>query len=127
MEEISIKGRRIRFKNPDQIINMGGPWVGELHLDEYKLTDFVIIDNLLHEKDSDKIYFVKYHQISNRQKDNYFSVNYYDFLKRKIFMFDKKFDKVFIVSITTNNVLNYYEAFYDMTDKTYLKELTLSF
>lgn len=36
---------RITFQNPNQIINMGGPWVGDLYVDNKFITKNVVIDN----------------------------------------------------------------------------------
>lgn len=46
MGKIIIKGQKIHFENPNQIINMGGPWIGDLFLGNKIIQSSVIIDNL---------------------------------------------------------------------------------
>lgn len=48
----------IEFKNPDQIINMGGPWISDLYINGNEIENEIIIDNYL--EDSEFYYFVKY-------------------------------------------------------------------
>jgi len=35
----------ILFSKPTQILNMGGPWIGNLHINDSYIIDNVIIDN----------------------------------------------------------------------------------
>jgi hypothetical protein len=113
MKEIIINEKRITFKNPNQIINMGGPWVGKLFLNDDELTDNVIIDNLLYKEDEKRLYFVRYQKGSRWKKNNYFTVSYLDLSNNTIHAFESKFKILFIKNITNNGDLIYYEAFHD--------------
>jgi len=113
MIELIIKSKVVKFNNPTQIINMGGPWVGVLFIGDFKIMDNVIIDNLFYSKEDDKLYFVRYHKISKWGKENYFTICYFDLSTNKLYMFDMKFEMVFIKEININSDLIYYEAFHD--------------
>ena len=52
----------IEFKNPDQIINLGGPWISDLYINGNEIENKIIIGNYL--EDSEFCYFVKYFEIS---------------------------------------------------------------
>lgn len=117
MQELIINGKSISFNNPNQIINMGGPWVGELLIGNHKVIDNVIIDNLHYNNEHGRLYFIKYNKISRWQKDNYFSIYYVDILTDKLYIYDLKFDVIFIKGIDSNYELTYYEAFHDQDEK----------
>ena len=112
MEEAIINGKIISFNNPNQVINMGGPWIGKLLLDNNEITDNVILDNIFYNKDQNNLYFIKYHKISKWQKENYFSINILDLRTNNLFMYDLKFRQVYIEKID-NHELIYYDAFHN--------------
>lgn len=124
MEELTFKNEVVKFNNPTQIINMGGPWVGVLFIRELKIMDNVIIDNQFYSKDDDRLYFVRYHKISRWEKDNYFTINYFNLSTNKLYMFDMKFEMVFLKEISNSSELIYYEAFHDR-DESRKKRLNL--
>ncbi|MDQ0065135.1 hypothetical protein [Chryseobacterium lathyri] len=100
----------IIFKNPDQIINMGGPWVGELAINDTKISKNIIVDNYL--EDNEFYYFIKYFKISKKQKENYFLVlrinkNNMDYQISK-----EKFEKIYLTKIE-NDTLYYCEGFHE--------------
>lgn len=113
MEDLIINGNIINIKNPEQIINMGGPWVGELFINNIQVSDNVILDNFIPDKGDNVLYFVKYHKISENQRDNYFSVNFIILDSLKISMYDLKFQMIYIEEIRKNKELIYYNAFHD--------------
>jgi len=124
MEELIIKNKAVKFNSPTQIINMGGPWVGVLFIGELKIMVDVIIDNLFYSKEDDRLYFVRYHKISKWEKENYFTINYFDLSTNKLYMFDMKFEMVFLKEINNSSELIYYEAFHDR-DESRKKQLIL--
>lgn len=104
-----MKNENIQFKNPDQIINMGGPWIGELIIENKSISDNILIDNYL-----DKelfYYFIKYFKISKKQKDNFFSVLRIDKNNMKSSISIEKFEKINIKDIDGDS-LYYYDGFH---------------
>lgn len=125
MRDIKLSKEGIAFTNPDQIINMGGPWIGELNIDGIKISDNVLIDNVYIDLNNERLYFVKYFPVSRWQKDNYFSVCYYDIKEERVCMNDLRFSQIFIASISNNLTLTYFDAFHD-ADSTKKKTIQLS-
>lgn len=99
----------IEFKNIDQIINMGGPWVGNLYINDNEIENKVIIDNYL--EDSEFYYFVKYFQISKKQKDNFFSIIRINKKNFDLVISKEKFLKIYIIDIKVN-IVNYTDGFH---------------
>ncbi|MFC4687672.1 hypothetical protein ACFO4P_12070 [Epilithonimonas pallida] len=111
----------IQFKNPEQIINMGGPWIGQLYFNDKYINDNIVIKNYI-EKDN-YVYFIQYFLISNKQKDNFFSVIKLNTSNLKVTVSNEKFEKIYIEDIK-NEVLYYYEGFHN---KLPTKKILLTF
>lgn len=90
MNDLDFSREKIQFRNPDQILNMGGPWIGELFLGDCKVMDDVIIDNLQYNEEQNRLYFVRYHKVSRWSKENYFSINYINLSTSSTYMYDLK-------------------------------------
>ncbi|WP_144283500.1 hypothetical protein [Chryseobacterium echinoideorum] len=105
-----MKYENIQFGNPEQIINMGGPWVGDLIINNQNVSNNILIDNYL-EKEL-FYYFIKYFKISKKQKDNFFSVLRIDKNNMKVAVSIEKFEKIHIKDIEENS-LYYYEGFHE--------------
>ena len=67
MKTKEVQEKDIRFENPNQIINMGGPWVGNLFLNGVFITSNVNIDNVVYKLSGSQVFFVKYYEISKWQ------------------------------------------------------------
>lgn len=113
MDNQIILGKSVTFKSPEQIINMGGPWVGELIIDQKSVVDNVVIDNLYVNSETRKLYFIRYHEVSKWQKDNFFFVYFIESGNGDMYMYDLKFDQVFIDEVSVNNELTYFDAFHN--------------
>ncbi|WP_434574806.1 hypothetical protein [Riemerella anatipestifer] len=111
---------RIEFKNLDQIINMGGPWVGDLYIDGIKIETNIIECNYIDKIDF--FYFVKFFETSRKQNDNFFLVLKIDKNNLKIEMSKEKFDKIYIVDVKDNNM--YYTMGFHKNLKVVSKILT---
>jgi len=107
----------IEFKNPDQIISMGGPWVGELYFDKLKVSDNVILDNIIQDEIKDRLYFIKYNLNGSGKREYYFSINFLDVHAKDVYMFDMKFNKVYIKHLSNEDSLTFYRAFHDSIEK----------
>tara|TARA_R110002050_G_scaffold200492_1_gene335368 strand:+ start:27675 stop:28091 length:417 start_codon:yes stop_codon:yes gene_type:complete len=117
MEEIRINEAVVNFKRPNQIINMGGPWVGDLYLGGPKLANNILIDNLVYNKNLNKLFFVQYIEISKWQRNNFFTINYFDVRLNRILQYEKKFERIFLKEISNEYKCGYYDAFHDENEK----------
>lgn len=105
--------KQIRFENADQIINMGGPWVGSLFFNDTFVSNNVLIDNLVYKPLYGKLFFIKYHNVSKWQNENYFTIDFLDLSNSIIYEFEKKFDKLFLGEFISEYELKIYDAFHD--------------
>lgn len=112
-----IEIKSIKFENPEQIINMGGPWIGDFIYNNIIISKNVIIDNYICNIEQERIFFIQYKKVSNWQKENYFLLNYLDTNTGNIHTFDFKFDRIFIESINSDSLLTYYEAFCEQDEQ----------
>ncbi len=102
----------IKFNNPNQILGMGGPWIGDLSIQNKQISQNVIIDNIILDKNLRRVYFIVYKKASKWVKKNYFLVRYLDINTNKIFEFENQFNMIFIHEIDTAKKLVYYDAFH---------------
>ena len=96
-----MSNNEIKFIEPDQIINMGGPWIGILTINNIKVTDNVIIEN--HLEDEIFYYFIKYFKISKKQKNNFFSIIRINKLNMNVDTSINKFEKIVEYVFFTEN------------------------
>jgi hypothetical protein len=101
----------INFLNPEQIINMGGPYVGILEINKEYICKNVIMDHYII-KDN-LIYFVVYNNKSEWAKDNYFSIFYYDYIQKGLFEIKNKFQAIFLKEFLNEGSIKVYKAFHD--------------
>lgn len=113
MDNQIILRKSVTFNTPTQIINMGGPWVGELVIDQKNVIDNVVIDNLYPDLETKKLYFTRYHDVSKWKKNNFFFVYFIEIVNGSMYMYDLKFDQIFIDSVSNNNELTYFDAFHN--------------
>lgn len=99
----------IDFENPNQIINMGGPWIGTLIINNKNISDNIIIDNYL-EKEG-VYYFIKYFEVSKKQKDNYFGIFRVNTANSELGLSNERFEKIYIKNIE-DNILYYCNGFH---------------
>lgn len=112
MKTKKVQEKDIKFENPNQIINMGGPWVGNLFLNGVFITSNVNIDNVVCKPSGSQVFFVKYYDISKWQNKNFFTINFLDLISNLLYEFERKFDKVFLGEFKNDNELEIYSAFH---------------
>ena len=114
MSEYLFEDRVVRFENPEQIIGMGGPWIGDLFVENELLSKNVLLDNLYFCQSRRRLYFIKYHLVSKWQKDNFFRLNFCDFgNERRVFEYDFNFDIIYMEEISNLDELIYFRAFHN--------------
>jgi len=113
MNSQMIAGKSIHFDSPTQIINMGGPWVAKLVIDQKVIANNVLIDNLYPNPTEEKLYFVRYHEVSKWESNNFFYVYFIEVASGEMYMYDLKFVQIFIDGISNGNILAYFDAFHN--------------
>lgn len=65
----------VEFRNEEQIINIGGPYVGDLYIDGHFVASDVVGDTFAFGENDSEIYFSKCHRVDARwRSDIYFQV-----------------------------------------------------
>ncbi len=104
---------KIKFSHPYQILNMGGPWIGNLYVNEEIICRNVIIDNIIISSDRKKLYFIKYNKVSKWANENYFTLRYIEAPTKKKIEYDLTFETIYVKEIDENNNLTFYSCFQD--------------
>jgi len=120
-----VLGKSIVFDFPTQIINIGGPWVGTLVIDQKVIADSVLVDNLYPNPKTEKLYFIRYHDVSKWQKNNFFFVYFIEIESGEMYMYDLKFEQIFIDNISSDNEMTYFEAFHNKNEEQ-IREINLN-
>lgn len=123
METIKVNKNEVSISNPYQIINMGGPWVGNLLVNGSLIAQDVLIDNIIGDELENRVYFVKYHNVSQWKNENFFTIYYIDLITGIIHMIDLKFDMIFVENINKDELV-YYEAFHS-GDPSFRRKISL--
>ncbi len=72
MNTLIINNKKIDFVQPEQILNMGGPWICKMLIENNIKLDNVLIDNIV--TNDNKLYFIKYIEKSKWQRNNFFQL-----------------------------------------------------
>lgn len=99
------------YKNPEQILNMGGPWIGNLFYKGFEISKNVLLDNRVLSLDTDRAFFVKYHP-AKQVKDVFFTLCFYVFNTSRIYQYKTTFDKLYIGKMPSDNTLTLFHAFH---------------
>jgi hypothetical protein len=110
MRTIKISGLELDIVNEDQILNMGGPWIGDLLLKGELISETCILDNFFFDEGTGVLYFVKYHFVSRYKW--YFAIRFYAVESQILFEFDKLFDMVYLGNLIDKTKLEIYHAFH---------------
>ena len=55
-----IPGHSVSVKSPNQILNMGGPWIADLYIDGKFVSNAIHIDNLIFDFERNRLFIVKF-------------------------------------------------------------------
>jgi hypothetical protein len=108
--KISIADIELTITNQDQILNMGGPGIGDVAIDNDLISKDCILDNFVYNEDLHLLFFVKYNRVSKYQW--YFSINFYNVEAKTLYEFDKVFDMVYLGKFISKNELEIFHAFH---------------
>lgn len=86
MDKILVSGIELTIDNANEILRMGGPWVGDISLGSDLVTKDCVLENFVYKKDANLLFFVKAHRINNYY---YFTINFYNSDTKTLCEFDK--------------------------------------
>jgi hypothetical protein len=113
MQNFDIPGKKVMFDNEEQIINMGGPYVGTLSIDDKLISDNCIVDNLVFDETKQRVYFVKYHSTSRWISGTFFTINFQNLDQDVVYQYEKRFKTVYLDSLSGNDEMIIFEAFHN--------------
>lgn len=102
---------KLTVDNPRQILNMGGPWIGNILLDGKLIAEDCITDNFVFGPQLETIYFVKYHVLS--RYDWHFTINYTNLNERTVCEYSQRFKSIYIKRLVNEHELEIFHAFHD--------------
>lgn len=100
----------VSFLNPSQILNMGGPWIGDMYINDTLIIKDCVLDNYLYSAKLNSLYFVQYHLISRYYW--YFSISFIDLEDNTVFKYDKEFDMLYLNEFISDYELEIFRAFH---------------
>jgi hypothetical protein len=112
MKEIIVGETKLFWNNPEEILGMGGPWIGDLMVGERITATCTVVNNFLFDKKHGKIYFIRYNRVSEWANDNFFSIQYYALNSCKVYNMNKAYDSIYLDSID-GNFLIAFKAFHN--------------
>jgi hypothetical protein len=110
-----INGIELTITNPNQILGMGGPYIGDVKIETDFILKNIVLDNYVVKNDRSSLFFVRYHRINLY---HYFTINFYNINSNTAYEFDKEFDMIYIGEFTGENELEIYPAFHDQFKST---------
>ncbi len=113
MTEVLLPQKGFHIEDAEQVINMGGPWIGSLYLESKLISSGCILDNILLDEKTHRIYFVKYHNYTTRASGRYFTINYYCIDEDTVFESEQRFDMLYVKPSYKINELKIFHGFHD--------------
>ncbi len=108
--------KKVEWKDVDQILGMGGPWIGQLTIDGTRIEDDCIVDNTIYEASLNTLFFAKYISNSKWARDNYFVVGMVDMSSLEVTLSDESFTMIYLDSIEEGKLV-YHSAFHGEFEK----------
>ena len=110
MSKLPITGIDIKVTDTDQVLNMGGPWIGDLLVNEKFVSDNCIVDNFVFDEKRQLLFFIKFHVITKFYF--YFTINFYNIGYNTVFEFEREFSMVYLKQLINENGLEIFNAFH---------------
>jgi hypothetical protein len=101
-------------KNVQEIMGMGGPWVGDLYLGELFISGNVVARNYLWNEQLDALFFVKRYHVNKYY--GFFSINFYKIKGGVVFRFNEEFDYLCLGKFISEHEIEIYRAMHDKID-----------
>lgn len=103
-------GIQITEKNANEILSMGGPYIGTVSIGDAVISDDCVLGNYVETDDFRALFFIKFHKINSYQ---YFTINFYNQETKATFEFQREFDMLYLGRFLGKNELEIYPAFHD--------------
>lgn len=100
----------VEFRNPRQIINMGGPWVADAYWEGLLVEKDVLVDNYI--VNNNRLFFIRYHGLDKWARNNFFTICYLDIPSRHMVEIPREFDEVYLVEVLSENEVGISRAFH---------------
>lgn len=100
----------IKIESAGEILNMGGPWVGDLYVSGKFITSGCLLDNYVIKEKQQLLFFIKHNRINRYW---YFSVNFLDLNSFTQYQFDEEFTMAYLGEFVGENQLEVYRAFHN--------------
>ena len=120
MHKVIISSIDLTIDNEVEILRMGGPWVGDVYLGYDLISKNCIVDNFVYKEDTKLLFFVKYNRLNDL---TYFTINFYDFVSKTLYQFDKEFEMLYLKEFISDNELHIYNSFNDQVGNNYYFKL----
>ena len=114
MPIVTLSELELTITNGQEILSMGGPYIGDIWLNDQLIEKDCIVDNFIYHEQLKLLFFVKYHRINGYQ---YFTINFYLLKDNKNGQFAKDFDMVHLKQFLPGNKLEIFHAFNDGNEK----------
>jgi len=111
MHVVKISSLELELDNAGQILNMGGPWIGDISLKGQLIAQKCIIDNFKFDESRGLLFFIKYHLVNRRKW--YFAIQFYNVNSKTVYEFDRVFNMVYLGDFLDKTKLEIYHAFHD--------------
>lgn len=110
--QLDIPNHNAFIDSIEQIINMGGPWAGNLYIDHKLISHKCLVNNVIYDQDSKRLVYVKYHAIGKWQANNFFTINILEIDSTVTKQSIRHFPMVFVTNVYPKK-LELVEAFHD--------------
>ena len=110
MSNISFGKEVFEFKNGSESIGMGGPFLGDLYLNDTKIAENVLFENLTVDEKKKRIFLSRYQWVD---RTYFFTIVFYELDSGSFYEYEKKFKALFLGQMINDNVLEVYAAFHD--------------
>jgi len=113
-DNINTGNSTIHFKAGEETPGIGGPINGNLYQDDLLISTDALLYIMVHDKDNNIIYFVKFHKVDKRFSGPYFfTINFFNLASKKVYEYKHRFSWVFLGNLLPGNVLEIYDKYPD--------------
>lgn len=109
---MKIGSLNIEFVNTEQILNMGGPWIGDLVINGIEIDNNIIIDNIISKLTLKTIFYIKYHDPSRWKIANYFTINSWNYEEEIMQESEEKYGMLYIENSINESEIIVFNSFH---------------
>jgi hypothetical protein len=110
MKKLMVDELELIITNPREILKIGGPYVGDVLVENKLISTDCVLENFLFNKELGLLFFVKFYQLNFYQ---FFTINFYNQGTDTLFEFETEFDMLYLKRIINKNELEVYTSFTD--------------